>query len=209
MAVTVGQKAAIYLASPPAVTFAAEATTPDAARLTYTITNAAKRYWDKDTAVTVERSTDAGVTWAAVPASQYTLQHVGGKVIFGAAQAVGTLIRVSGSYLPVSQLAEAREWSLDTSVDTVETTTLGAAWKTQAAILRSASVKLSRWWVDSWFLDQLANRLVVVLYVDSAVGSRYEGYARLKADSVKVAAAGLVEEDLSLELEGDLYYVAA
>jgi len=209
MAVKTGIGAAIYVASLPSVAFTDVAANPDADYKIYTISDAAKRYWDKAVAVVVERSTDSGVTWTTVPASEYTVQHVGGKIIFAVAQAVGTLIRVDGAYLPISQLGEAKEWTLDADAKIIDATKFGDTWEVKVVGQRSATVKLGRWWMDGFFLSQITNPLVVVLYIDATAGTRYEGYARLKADSVKTAANALVEEDLNLEVDGELIYVAA
>jgi len=282
MAVKTGIGAAIYVASLPSVAFTDVAANPDADYKIYTISDAAKRYWDKAVAVVVESSTNVGAatpTWTQ-ETSGFSVQHVGGKIIFAAAtttavtgEAVGTgggltttfklahspvvpnsqtvyvagvaktegtdytfddwtgtitfatapaagaaitanytyykAVRVDGAYLPISQLGEAKEWTLDADVKILDATKLGDAWEVKVAGQKSASVKLSRWWIDGFFLGQLTNPLVVVLYVDSTAGTRYEGYARLKSDSVKTAADALVEEDISLEIDGEVYYVAA
>ena len=200
--VKTGAGAAVYIASPPPITFTDEATIASADCKVYTIAAAEKRYWDPAVAVTVKKN-DAIIT------SGFTIQHVGGKVIFDTALESTDVVTISGGYLPVSRLGEAKEWSLDVDTKILDATKLGDAWENKVVGQRSVSVKLSKWWVDGFFLDQLTNLLVVVLYIDSTVGTRYEAYARIKSDSIKTVADGLVEEDISLEVEGEIYYVAA
>jgi hypothetical protein len=210
MATKVGYNADIYIAAPASVAFAATEATTTSDRITYTITATAKRYWDRSVAVTVQTSPD-GVTWGTVTVG-FTIQYVGGKVIFTVQQAVGTQVRLTtGSYLPVSQLGQGREWTLDASAAMLDTSIFGSAWKTRIAGPIEAHAKLTRWWLDGYFAtaNNLTNLVVIVLYVDQPTGSRYEGFAYLKRDSIKAAVAGVVDEPLEFDFTGNVYYLAS
>lgn len=206
MAVITGEKASINISSMPSLSFTDEATTAGPDFKTYAINDQAKRYWDRSVSISVERSTD-GIVWNTVSDTEYTVQFVGGKVIFQSAQAPGILIRVDGNYLPYSQLGDAKEWSLEVEAEMADITAFGDGWKNQMTLQRKASATLAKWWLDAFFLDQLDRLLVLVLDVDSSSGKRYEAYARFSKDSVKLAVSGMVEEELTLEMDGELYYV--
>jgi hypothetical protein len=204
MATKVGYAADIYITSTPSVAFTQEATTADGGRLNYTITNTAKRYWDRGVSVLVENSTDAGATWHAAP--PYTLNYCGGIVTFATARAVGELCRVSGNYYPWAQLGNGKSWELSLANALVDTSVFGSGWKTFTPVVLGGTVKMGRWWLDSSFLTNLANPLVAVLYVNQAAGTRYEGFVRLKVDSVKTAVAGVIDQTLEFELDGAINY---
>lgn len=203
MAAIAGLNADIYITSGSALAFSQEATTADTTETRFTISDPTKRYWNPDASFTVETSPD-GVTWTVVT-SGYSLEYAGGVVVFDTVQ-TGLQVRVSGEYFAASQLGEAKEWSLDLNTDTEDTTVFGSNWKTFTSLLKGAIASLSRWWIDGYFLENIGSRLALVLYTDKANDKRYEGYARIKGDSVKVAVAGLVEEELNFEFTGPVYY---
>src|ERR1041385_1567427 len=99
MAAIAGYKADLSIASGVGTTFSNEATST-ADLTTYQITDVTKRYWDLTTALTVQTSPD-GVTWTTVT-NGFQVGYAGGLIIFPAAQAVGTQVRVSGKYLAIS-----------------------------------------------------------------------------------------------------------
>lgn len=206
MAVLQGYNASIQIASGTSVAFANEATTANADRTEYAIHDAAKRYWDRLAVFAVERSTDNGTTWNVVPTSEYALIHVGGLVKFASAQAAGTLVRVSGRYLPVSTVGQAKEWSLDLSLNMEDASVFGDGWKTYTPLQASASASLSRWWLDGAFLGLLRSLMVLILYLDAT--RRYEAYAYLTRDSVQAATSGNIEEPLEFEIDGQVFYRA-
>lgn len=207
MATKTGYSADLYITSTPSVAFTAEATTATTPLTVYAITNAAKRYWDRGVTVLVEFSTNGGSTWATQAAGTYTLNYVGGVVTFPSAQAAGTIIRVSGNYYPYAQLGGGKEWDLTVDGNLVDTTTFGSGgWKSFTPVIKGGTVKMSRWWLDSSMLANLANPLVAILYVNQAAGTRYDGFVRLKASSVKTAVAGVVDESLEFALDGAINF---
>ncbi len=200
-----GTKSDVYIANGTPLTFTNEACGANGDFTRYTINDAAKRYWDAGTSPTIETSPD-GVTWS--PATDYTIEYVGGVVVFAAQQPAGTQIRASGKYLAVSQVGEANQWSLDINQELVKVPKFGDTWQRQIPVLLSASGKLSRWWMDNSFFDEVTNgvKVVLVLYTDVSTGSRYEMYANLSGKSTKVSEAEAETDDLSFQSVGPLYY---
>lgn len=209
MTALAGTEADLYIAALPAVPFSNEACTDDGDGITFSIDAAAKRFWDPATAVVVE--VDDGGGWDVIPAADYTVQHVGGKIIFDADQ-TGNDVRVDGGYMTVSQLTQATKWSVDIAQELLEVTAFGDSWKSKIAGLKEASASIERFAdLDAILFAELeaGNPLVVVLYTDYSAGSRYEGYARIKQVSPSAEHAGTVDESMSLEITGELFYVEA
>lgn len=100
-----------------------EAFTMLSGNITYQITNAAKRIIDWTSALTVQRSTDGGATWATV--TNYTADFLFGKLTFTVANPVGSLIRASYNYLPLYTFAEGRDVSFDVVAAELDTTVFG------------------------------------------------------------------------------------
>ena len=205
MTVTAGYKSDVYITSTPSVSMTNEATTADATRELYTITDSLKRYWDDSAAFVIETSPD-GTTWSA--AAGYTLQYVGGVVVFGSAQSVGTQIRVtSGKYFPFSKLANGTEWDISVDMNLVDVTKFGDVWKLQLPLQKSGSAKVNSYFVDGTFLSYLGSKMILILYVDATSTTRYETFAYLTNESIKTVATGVIEDDLSFEISGPVYFV--
>lgn len=209
MTVKAGTKADLFIAGTAPVAFVDEATTADAGRTTYTITNAVKRLWHDATAVVVERNTGSG--FVLVPSSEYRVEYVGGRIVFAVQQPIGTAVRVDGGYLTTAKAGGAHSWSADLGIDVQDTTEFGDEWRRKTTTLKDGSADFDRWWIDSSYLDRLTSgaSVIVVLYTDYAAGSRYEALARLASDSVDVATDGVVEESLSFEFTREAQYVPA
>lgn len=206
-----GSNGKILVTSTPSVAFANEVTTADATYTTYTISAAAKRYWDPATIPTVHVSTDGGVTWTVAAANTYTVQPCGGKIKFNAAQAAATQVEVDGNYLPYSSIAGGKEWNVDIDIKLEDASEFGDTWKVQTAVQRSAKGKITKFWYDGSMMAYITNATLCVFVLESDGASelpRYEGYGHLQAEAIKSAVAALMTDDLSFEIEGELYYVS-
>ncbi|HEX6956262.1 MAG TPA: hypothetical protein VF156_15415 [Agromyces sp.] len=201
-----GNKADLYITSTPAVAVTAEACTvmttgqgAPAANQWWRITNNARRFADPTVAPTVKVG---GVTQAT---NTYTWDPAGGLVKFNSVMGAVT-VTVDFSYLPITKVAGAKEWSLDMDTDLLEATTFGDSWKRRVPGVKDATGSFNDWWVDSSFLSQLGTRLGLVLYTDFANNLRYECFGWLKGESISSAVDGLVEDELSFEAEGNVNY---
>ena len=195
--------------------FSSEATTPNASRTTYQITSTAKRYWDPTVTLTVETSPDNS-NWTTIT-SGFQVAYAGGVIQFPLAQAVGTYIRVSGHYLAISALAQCKDWSFSATMDALDTTVFTAqagsgtpvTAKTCIAGPHDATVTVSRYYLDSYFLPLIADPatfFVLVLYTiystTNANAKRIECIARMTGDSIKAAVSGVVEQGLTFKVTG-------
>lgn len=210
MGTLAGYDGYVYVAAQDAVSFTEEATTDEGDGLTFAIDDGDKRYWDDAVTVTVER--DSGGGWGTVSASEYEIQHVGGKVIFGSDQ-TGNSVRVTGEYLPVSAAVHGTGWSAEASREILEVTEFQSGWKTKIPGMMDATAEFERWYPDggSEFMEQIAAgaKVVLVLYPSFATAdsSRFEGFAVINGDSVSTAVDSVVDESISFDVSGELYRV--
>lgn len=197
-----GKKALVKISGDP-VAFTDEPTTANAGLTVFQITDATKQVWALDIAITVERSTDGGVTWVALDPTTdgYTLQRLTGSVIFANARNAGTEIRVSGQYLPMSTAAECHEWDSTINGDLIDVTRFQSDWTEKIQGLKSAEGSLSRWWnIDTYFTDSLiaGKPVVIELYAqDSFEPDKI--WAILTSDEMSAAVDGAVEDEVSYE----------
>ncbi len=198
MAPIAGYKADVYLAAQTSLAFTDEATTNAGDNQTYTITNAAKRFWDAGTAVTVKKNGGSITTG-------FTIQYCGGKIVFAVANDPGDVIIVTGKYLPVAKVAEGRKWSLDVGRNLVETATFGDEWEESTPVRGKASASIERHWVDEFFLTHLGELVALVLYADYASAVRWECFAYCEP-SANVPVDGVMGENLKFTVSGEVYY---
>lgn len=153
---------------------------------------------------TVVPSISSGETW--VTASPDTIQYVGGKAIFTVSRPVGTVLRVTGSYFPITEVVQAKAWGLDVGFELVDSTYFGQEWRTFESVVGGGSGSVSQWYLNSDFFERLGDKLVAIFYTNSSTSERYEGFAHLDKDGIKAAVEGLVEEDLGVTIDGELFY---
>lgn len=192
-----GRRALIRVSGAP-VALANAGTTANADRTVYQITDPTLRVLDLQAPITVEESTDGGATYH--PAAGYTLNRLTGSAIFTAARAAGALIRMSGSYLPLTTAGEAHEWTytLDGANQDVSRFRDDYVRRIQAQI--DASASLGKYFIDNQFIDRILAGDVVVLefQVDiNVVDLRM--WAVLASDQVSGAPDGVVDESIDFE----------
>lgn len=208
MGALAGFKADVYLAAGPGVPITNEATTDAGDHKTFSITNQARRYLDKDTAVVVQTSPDGSTGWTTVT-SGFVLHYVGGYVVFDTAITGATpSVRISGAYLPYSVAGSAKSVEINNDVNLEDSTTFADnGWMTKIATLAGSSIKLSQWFVDSFYLDNIGKRLVVSAYSGRNANQRIEAFAFMKSDSIKFAVDALEEESLDFDVDGKVYAI--
>jgi hypothetical protein len=197
-----GQMARVRV-SGPAVPFAGAAAEGDDGRTEYRVIDPALRVWAPAEPLTVERSTDDGVSFAAVPQEEYRANRLAGAVVFGAVQPEGTMVRVGGAYLPLSVAAEAREFSYSLQGTSAEAPRFGESHVRRAPVLRDVTGSLAAWTTaDRYFEDALTSGEPVVLefFSDGDGEADLRAWARLASTEMRAAVDGLGET--SVEWEG-------
>lgn len=195
-----GKIGSIYMKTDAVATaFVDEAMTNSGDNTVYYITNDVKRYWDKNTAVTVEVDT--------VAETDIIIDYVGGRITFNTPLTGTEVVTVSGSYWTVAEVAGFYNWSLDVSADMEDSTTFADnGWRVFTPTLKGFNVSAEAYWQNGDFLDRLAEEVIVSLYTNEASDLRYEGYAYITSTSVETGAEGLVEESVEYTGNGELYY---
>lgn len=196
-----GKVGAVHVQTSAApVAFVDEATTGDAAKKRYTINNAAKRYWDKNTAITVKKN-------AVVQTSGFTIEYAGGVVVFDVALTTEA-ITVSGSSLTVAQAGGFFNWSADLGAEMSDVTTFASnSWKEHIPTIKEFSGSAEAYWGDDTFFNKLGMEVVVVLYADAGSAKiRFEGFAIIIGDSIETSVDAVIQESINFQGVGPLYY---
>lgn len=203
-----GRRARVLVTGPP-VALTTAATTALSGRTVFQVTNTAWRVWPAVGQVLVERSTD-GNTWKTVPASEYELDRLFGKVVFAAAQAAGAQIRVSGEYLPLSLAAASKSFSYSLRANLEERNTFDDPddYVRRRQTLLDVGGSLGRWYeLDPYFADALASEEPVVIEIwssSAAAAPDLRARAHLAQTQVSAEAAGLIEEEVEWEGAADI-----
>jgi hypothetical protein len=203
----------VYVAPGPSVTFTEEATTGNAGRTQYTITAAAKRYWDPTTLVTVEKNVGAG--YVAVSAADYTVEYCGGVIKFLAALPAGAAVRVSGKYLAYAKAATIQKINGSFTTQMKTTTVLTAEDETYMPARRGGSGSFKLADIDAYYSDLLGERIVIVHHLsgtynaNDSSGARYEMYARLSEDAVELPSDDLISQTIGYVVEKERHYRSA
>lgn len=179
------------------VAFTAEAFTTVTANTVYQITNATKRVWDRAAAITVKKD---GV---AQSAALYTLNRLTGTVTFLADIGVGHTITADGTYLPLSNAAEAKSFSYKLMRDIQDSTSYDSqntdqGFKRKSDVgLYDASGSLGQWSsVDRYFETALiqGDPVVIELWADRGTAFDIRFWANLNQQQIESVVDGLVSQ---------------
>lgn len=196
-----GRRALVRVTGAP-VAFTAEActTTDDE---TYTIANAARRYWDRATAITVY---DNGVAVNAA-LDPYRIIRLTGQVVFESPDALRGPITVTGAYLPTSVAAGARSYGFtleQPALDESDFDTAGTHGHTvKTPGLKNVSGSIGRRWrVASGMAAALIAGQPVVLefFADRNESPDLVCWALLKKEGIQSAVDG--NTDATCEWDG-------
>ena len=146
----------------------------------------------------------------------FTLQYVGGKVVYTAAQPVGTYVRVSGKYKAYAAIANATGWGADVSRDEKENTTMTTTstpviWRTWQMGMLDGTFTLTEWWIDDTYFELLDDdaSMIAALVLDVTTNARLECEVLMKKESIKIALDALDEESLDFRINGPVYFLTS
>lgn len=202
MAIT-GMTGAVYVSAvnTAPVSFSDETCSAvDAQRKRYQIDDPDLMYWDPDYPVLVE------VNEEPVP-SGFTLEHVGGYVVFDEALDAEDEVTVSGKALTLTQAGGFFNWSIDLDGEDADATTFASGgWKEFARTLKGWSGSAEAYWGDTQFFNSLGKTVVVKLFVDAGPAKDcLEGFAIINGDGIENPVDGLVQETVDFTGTGPLY----
>lgn len=148
----------------------------------------------------------AGQAWTTLN-SGYTLQFCGGIVFLTtAALSAGVGVRLStANYLVVSQALQATSIDVQVQADIADISTLGGGvWKQKMVLLGDATVKLSQWWIDVFYLTNLGNLLVLVAQSGANANQQLACYGYLKTNGHKMDPKSVQQQTLDFESHGPI-----
>ena len=155
-----------------------------------------------------------GHDWTTITTG-FTLYYPGGFVIFNAPLgSSGSACRIhAGNYLTISLAGNAKSAEYQVNNNLIDITTMqgpsGTPWKTMLPTLNDASIKMNQWWTDNFYLNNLSNLLVLVMYSGANSNQRFQAYGYLKTDSMKIDVANANDESLDFTVSGPVTYVAS
>lgn len=174
--------------------------------------------WDPTKTLTVQKSTDSGVTWNTV--TNYVFWYPLGVIVFNTANGSTDLIRISaGSYFSLSALAGAHAWKAPGKVATKETTGFQATggWATYIATVKSLTATISCYSVDTRVLNEMAggglntsNGIVLCqLWANEAIGFRWQFYALPTKTDATVQVSDVEKQDVDFQSTGPIYLLTS
>jgi hypothetical protein len=142
MAVSLGKTGGVFASTEDETsTFTNQATTADAAKVRYAITDRSKSAWPLGSAIVVKKN-------GTIQTTGFVIEYATGTVVFDAALTTET-ITVAGNYQPVSEVGGFYSWAIDDSTSAVSSTDFvdaRAGWETFAvAGLFGSGVTASRY----------------------------------------------------------------
>lgn len=165
---------------------------------TWQIDDGDKQVWDRDTVPAFE---DNAVAIDSADIS--SIDYLYGRVTFTGVK-TGP-ITVSGDYMPMAEVAGAKEVSLTrTSAIYTDTDTGNAGYHTKIAGLHDVAVTLSRWDdVTHAFTDIVNARTPVVIEIAPTSSKSYRGWFVAESSGQSLDLNSLIEESISFQLDGD------
>ncbi len=205
---TAGYNSQVLIASLPSVAFTNEATTTSD-RITYTITSAVHRYFDKSVPVVTQTSPD-GTSWTTVTVG-FQLFRANARVVFASQQPVGTQVRFqSGNYFPYAQLAEAATCDVAFKLNTEDTTTFQSAAASNGAhaftpTTFEGTLKYGSFWLNIARAQSLVARDYLIVSFQLPTGNRYEGFCYAMDCDIKDDVNKVVTQDVTFQLTDEFF----
>lgn len=209
MAFQAGYLGSIYVMSnASSVAMTNEALTDSGDHTTYFDANTAHIYWDDSAVPTVQTSPD-GTTWTTQSATLYTVQYVGGKIIWNTPQASGTQVRLStgGKYFAYSTLASGTDWEFDGTRDFADISSMGGGRAKQyQPLMLTGTFQIKLFYIDATFFTNLTTGFRYVLSGVTPDSKRFEAYMYQKDDKIHDAFNAIIDEQASFQVTG-LWYM--
>lgn len=202
-----GTDGAVYVTAHPSVAATNETLTDSGDHITYTAS--VHTVWDKDQTLTIQTSPSGSGDWTTV--TDYVFHYATGRVVFNTVRS-NVYARISaGSYFTLSLAATAKDWTLSMKGESKDTTPFMAAgnMRQRTGTLKDWSGKFSTFNSDDTFADELTKLVVVALYVDHSVGTRWVGTATLTGLDISTAADDVATQNVSFEAADEIVYLAA
>lgn len=141
-------------------------------------------------------------TSGVVPAAQYTIYRLNGSVVFDTTTLTDSAVTVSGSYLPLTQAAQAREFSYTLGVDNLVVTAFGNNYQDRVQGVKDANGNFSDWFLDTTYQSMItsSSHYVVIDHFHST-GSAFDTrvWAILSGIEITEPVDGAIDESVNWE----------
>jgi hypothetical protein len=177
----------------------ADQTTETTDNQTYRIIDPIRRVLDRDLPVTVE-------VGGVVTGETYELNRLNGEVTFATADAGRAAVTITGSFLPMADAGEAREYSYSIEASNEDATVFGDRWRRRQQAGKDASGSLSRFHVDDAFTNVLydGTPIVIEFSLDVNLEPDLRMWAILSSEEISGSVDGLVEGSIDFEATSDI-----
>ena len=218
MAAVTGKGAKVKVTSATYSTAAAEAFTsisPTTDRTEFRITDGTKRHWARITS-TGGPLPPLMLVNSTAHVGDFDVNYVQGKVTFDPALTTADVVTGTVYWHTASFLPWTRSFTMDVQTDMLDvtafsTTTGVVQWRSFVGGLSGATIDLGRI-VDTpttstpmWF-DRLNTDQDILVELHMASTYKFEGWARVEGDSWGASVDALQTEDITLTVDGPLYY---
>lgn len=133
--------------------------------------------------------------------SAYSLNRLTGKVTYSTA--VSRTIYVSGSYLPLTAVAESNEFNLSIEANNEDTTVFvsgGANYVKRTQALKDVTGSLSGFYFDTTYIDYITNDTTIVIEIMlNGTDVDFRIWAKLSNIDESGAVDGVIEESIDYE----------
>lgn len=203
MAVSLGKTGGVFASTEDETsTFTNQATTADAAKVRYAITDRSKSAWPLGSAIVVKKN-------GTIQTTGFAIEYATGTVVFDAALTSET-VTVGGNYQPVAEVGGFYQWAIDDSTAAVSSTDFVAAragWETFAvAGLFGSGVTASRYWDTGGFVERVGLDVLIKCYVSVATGEHWVGWAICDKAGTTQDATKLVDEAIHFTVNGPMLH---
>lgn len=181
-----GQSSATTLTNAPT-------TTTD--NLTYTITNTSHRILDVNTPVVV--SVDGTPVTTG-----FKVHLLDGKVVFDTA--VVRTVTITGAFVALTELVQAKGYTLAISADMNDKTTFKKAFREFMPGLISGTATVSAFYIDNYFFDWLIDGTAKVVELKQSDTDIVRFFALINTDDKNIPVEGLQEQSISLTISKEL-----
>ena len=221
MAAVTGKGAKVKVTSATYSTAAAEAFTsisPTTDRIEFRITDGTKRHWARITS-TGGPLPPLMLVNSTAHVGDFDVNYVQGKVTFDPALTTADVVTGTVYWHTASFLPWTRSFTMDVNTDMLDvtafsTTTGTVQWRSFVGGLSGATINLgtivatastSTGYQPMWF-DRLNTDEDILVELHMASTYKFEGWARIEGDSWAAPIDGLQTEDVTLTVDGPLYY---
>lgn len=136
-----------------------------------------------------------------VTTENFGVNRLTGTIKFQTADATRGNVRVTGQFLPMSNVTEAFEYSYSITATNEDATIFGNTFIAREQALDDFTGSISDFFTDSTLADHLRNAdfLVLELFADSSVDADIKAWVLFSTDTISQAVDTLVDESIDFE----------